>query len=595
MSITLREALMRLTVPDLKELRAHLDGVQPPGRKDDLIQRIADQLLGPRVKVLWDRLDEMQQAALAEAVHHPQGEYSPQRFQAKYRKSPLFRIDPPKTGHGYGYGGSSKPSALALFIHDVSHMSVPLVPSDLQAVLRTFVPLPPPLSQPSLATLDPEDGLTLRLTEREALQEVVLMLHTLDQTPVQVSEKTARPGASALRLISGLLPQGDFYPLVEKADKWSQEIGPIKAFAWPMLLQAGGLAARTGTRLTLSPAGRKALGSAPAEALRTLWRKWLKTTLFDEFSRIEVIKGQGGKGHVMGAVPPRRAEIETALIQCPPGRWVEVKAFSRYMQASDLNFVVAHDPWRLYIADSEYGSLGHSGFHDWNILQERYIMALLFEYAATLGLVDVAYRDPAEASCDWGDLWGTDELDYLSRYDGLQYFRITPLGAYVLGIEATYQPAELPSNLVLSVLPSLRIQRVSGECSPEETQLLNTWAGAPTPEGWQLDRSRALAAVERGSDITELRHFLESRVDQPLPEPVASFIQRCERDGHALRPGASALLIECRDVQTADTVAGHKETASLCLRAAATTLVVRTEHLDKFRERVRILGLGMTV
>ena len=48
-----------------------------------------------------------------------------------------------------------------------------------------------------------------------------------------------------------------------------------------MLLQAGGLAIRAGNRLELSPAGIKASSTPPAEVLRGLWRKWLKTTMFD--------------------------------------------------------------------------------------------------------------------------------------------------------------------------------------------------------------------------------------------------------------------------------------------------------------------------
>ena len=38
----------------------------------------------------------------------------------------------------------------------------------------------------------------------------------------------------------------------------------------------------------------------------------------------------------------------------------------------------------------------------------------------------------------------------------------------------------------------------------------------------------------------------------------------------------------------------HKETASLCLPAGQKTLVVRSEHLEKFRQRVRVLGYGMS-
>jgi hypothetical protein len=39
--------------------------------------------------------------------------------------------------------------------------------------------------------------------------------------------------------------------------------------------------------------------------LRGLWNKWLKTTILEEFSRIDAIKGQASKGRVMTAVAPR--------------------------------------------------------------------------------------------------------------------------------------------------------------------------------------------------------------------------------------------------------------------------------------------------
>ena len=53
------------------------------------------------------------------------------------------------------------------------------------------------------------------------------------------------------------------------------------------------------------------------------------------------------------------------------------------------------------------------------------------------------------------------------------------------------------------------------------------------------------------------------------------------------------MLIECRDAETANTVATHQETSALCLRAGPTTLAVRTEHLSKFRDKVRVIGLGL--
>ncbi len=589
MLMTLKDALTRLTVPELKDLVNHIQGAETAGRKDELIDRILAAMTGHGLKATWTKLDETQQAAVAEAIHHPLGEYSEQRFRAKYQRVPSFHVAGAKS---HGYSGSKR-SALALFIHYSGDDRRYFVPAELRPPLKAFVAKPAPVALPSAETLADEEGLTIRPTEREALQEVVVMLRTIEQARIQVSEKTALPGAAALRLLTEKLVGGDFYPWIEKKNKWDQEIGPIKAFAWPMLLQASGLAVRTAGRLTLSPAGVKALSVPPADVIRGIWRKWQKSTLLDEFSRIDEIKGQNAKGRVMTAVAPRRAAIEEALQDCPVGRWVAFDDFSRFMRASDRVFAVTHDSWKLYLGDRQYGSLGYEGFGGWNILQDRYMSAVLFEYAATLGMVDVAFMNPVGASDDFRGLWGADDLTFLSRYDGITHFRLTPLGAYVLGLEATHKSVAIPSNVAVSVMPSLLVNVVRGCLGPEESLLMDNWAELIQPGSWRLDREKALAAIEKGHDIAELQRFLETRDDMPLPEPVESFFRQCERNGKALKVAGSAVLIECRDTETAEAIGHHKETGSLCLRAGPKGLVVRSDNLDKFRERVRLLGFGM--
>jgi hypothetical protein len=145
----------------------------------------------------------------------------------------------------------------------------------------------------------------------------------------------------------------------------------------------------------------------------------------------------------------------------------------------------------------------------------------------------------------------------------------------------------------MSVLPSLLVRRVRGTLSPQDALLLELWTEPVQTDIWQLNRQKAVTAIGKGHDIEMLRQFLENGDDMPLPELVDSFLKRCARDGQALKTGASAVLIECRDGEAADFVAMHKETGPLCLRAGPKTLVVRQEHVSKFREKVHVLGLGL--
>ena len=110
------------------------------------------------------------------------------------------------------------------------------------------------------------------------------------------------------------------------------------------------------------------------------------------------------------------------------------------------------------VVDPEYGSLGYDGYHVWEFLEGRYLLCVLFEYAATLGMIDVAYIVPHGARPDFTRLSGTDDLEFLSRYDGLHYVRLTALGAYCLGLTERYTPSTAEPGASLTVYPDLRVQ-----------------------------------------------------------------------------------------------------------------------------------------
>ena len=588
---TLNEVLPRLTVDQLKSLMRWLPDASPIGRKDLLVGAILRSLAGDGLRALWDRLDDIQRMAVAETAYALNGLFDGNRFRAKYGRLPDFTVK--ENGRRYSYYGP--PTALGLFLyHQDGCYSLP---DDMREQLKAFVPEPEPVRLSTIETLPEEIGenqLTVRHTERDAMVDLSVLLRLTDQGKLQVSDKTSLPGSATLRLLTENLAGGDFYADKPAQRQWDQEVGPIKAFSWPLLLQAAGLVQRNGSKLALSTAGRKGLAASPASVLGAIWNKWLKSNLFDEFSRVDVIKGQKSKGRVMTALAPRRAAINEILRLCPAGAWIYVDDFSRFMQATGHTFDVSHNPWKLYISDQQYGSLGHDGYHSWEILQLRYLLCFLFEYAAALGIIDVAYIEPTEARNDFGDLWGTDDLEFLSRYDGLIYFRVTQLGAWCLGSVEDYTPAPIQPSVKLSVLPSLQVNVVGGNLSTEESLTLDTWAIESTDKSWRLDRQKAVGAIEKGLDITELRAFLQTREDQPLPETVESFIKTTEKQGKALKISGTALLIDCENAEIAAMIAAHKETTGLCLRAGDRQLVVRLENEEKFRTLIRILGFGMT-
>jgi hypothetical protein len=271
----------------------------------------------------------------------------------------------------------------------------------------------------------------VRWTAPDALSNLVAVLELAADGQVRCNATSRRPSAATVKLIEDVLVAGDFYDSGE----------PIAAFAWPLLIQVGGLARLTGARLELSPRGRATLARPSYEALAALWARWLGAVSTDELARIDVIKGQRKPG-TLTSVVTRRAAVAAALGTLEPGAWTGVGKLLGILRAQRPPLVAARSLralWRLYVADSYYGSLGHAGPRAWDLVEGRYALCVAFEYAATAGLLDVAYTDPRGARDDYRALWGADQLSCLSRYDGLVAVRVNDLGAAVL-----HDPGALP-------------------------------------------------------------------------------------------------------------------------------------------------------
>ncbi|MGI5180519.1 helicase-associated domain-containing protein [Dactylosporangium sp. CA-152071] len=420
------------------------------------------------------------------------------------------------------------------------------------------------------------------MTGAEALANVLAVLQLCGAGKLRCSEKTQRPSAATVAGVAEVLAGGDFYPTE-----------PIAAFAWPLLIQAGGLAELAGGRLQLTAKGRAALGRPPAETIRALWRSWVGKAVIDELSRVEHIKGQR-TANTLTSAKTRRQTVAAALSSCPVDEWVAIDDLFDRMRRGGLSPTVARSDralWRLYLTDPQYGSLGYAGFADWPILEGRYTLAVLFEYAGTLGMFDLDYTDPAGARDDFRGNWGTDELGYLSRYDGLRAVRLNALGAYALGLTDRYQapPADAVVAGALKVLPNLDIV-VTGELPPADGLMLNAYAQRTADRVWALREATLLAALDAGRSLDQLREFLAVRATHELPNSVTTLLADVAARAGRLRNLGVVRLVECADPALAVLIAGDRRLRGLCQPVGDRHLAVAVDREPEFRRALRALG-----
>ncbi len=605
-ALTAREAFEKLTLDDLRPL-AGLVSTDPPKRKSELAPLLAKVMTNAaRVRDLYAGLDASAQRVVRVAAFDPAGRLDREKFRAWFGEEPRFdTADPNRASWEYRYEERRQiqPLPLRLFFPRFDHL-----PTDTRAILREFVPPPEPFAVPTRDTppethtlhehvwhdrkrelQEWEEPVRVRETAVAAGADVRTVLRLIEAGKVRVTDKKLVPTEAARQAVAGVLTGGDFYaPDDADESKYdpSFDVG-IRSFAWPVLVQAGGLAEKSGDALKLTAAGKKALTAPPPDVLRKLWAAWLKTRAFDEFARVDAIKGQGRAR--MSAAAGRRAVLVEGLAACPVGRWFAVDDFFRLLRATGRSFAVAHDVHELYIAEHHYGNLGYDDEHAWEQLQGRFALAFLFEYAATLGVVDVAYFPPPGVRHDFHGRWGADEFTCLSRYDGLLYLRVNPLGAWLLGVVDDYRPATPTRSEVLRVLANLDV--VAARDLPASDRLVLGRFADPASEGvWKLSAAKVFGVIEQGGSVDELEQFLASRTTGALPGTVVTFLADLRAKAGRLTDAGAARLIAYADEHVAAEVAADRHLKGKCLRAGDRFVVVREADLDAVRKAVRKLG-----
>ncbi len=594
----LHEALEFETVHELKQLRGLIPLTDRSARKSDIIKAIADYLLSADLRMVWKRLSELEVQAIAEAVHNWSGHFDRIRFQAKYGALPglfggqrdYFRLDRKRD--------KEPPSVLPLFFIGA------MIPEDLRPRLAQLVSPPEEVEAPILTDEDlpksyiiSRDGKEIEPLRKVATESLVrhdlpAVLRLISQGRITVGVKTGVPGKASVEKLEQVLLGGDWYSVEEDPDlqRWAGgSIRPIRPFAWPLLLQTGGLVKRDGTKLALTPRGKKALSQPIEEVISPLFDRWQAKGRPDELGRIDLIKGQGSKGVRLSAVADRRTAIAAALVDCcPDGGWIEIDELFRQMRMRGHRFEVSHNSWGLYFSDPQYGSLGSNdcGFET---LQARYILVYLFEYLATLGMIDIAYTGPIGVRPDYHDAWGADEFLFLSRYDGLRYIRLNALGAYCLGREIEYRPVveATPSLFIVGADLSLTLQR---EPRPAESLVLEQIATGQTRDRWQLNPDAVLTQSADPAERERIRDFLQTASDGELPPQAVQLLDTVAERATALSDAGAARLIKCKDKAIAAMLASDPSTAAHCVRAGDRLICVAEPKLKAFRKGLARLG-----
>jgi len=476
----------------------------------------------------------------------------------------------------------------------------------LKELLQALIPVPEESSLNSLTTL-PATILNQRAemiqlavhnTEKVAIHDVNTIMELIEQKQIRVSPKTGIITTASAKKVRNHLIMGDYYPAdIDTARQQADiKIGSrgLRPFAWAKLIQAAGFAKSTGSKLELTPRGRQYRQQSAPAMLHEIWDRWLKYYQFHELSRVEIIKGQKSKARPLFKSTALRPVIAQAMAFLPIDGWVSIAEFFRIIKLKGLYFDVARDFWPLYVSDPQYGSFGYD--ENSSIVNTRYIMVFLFEYAATLGLIDIAVIPPFNARQDHQRLWGLDWCSCASRYDGLSYLRLTRLGEWIIKRKKQYQPTETVAESLLKIRHDLAIvlSAAARPLMPAEELFLDRITEKGGTDRWVLSEKKILTFIEQGHSVSAIYEFLRPKVDW-INKETAYFLDEIAQCSKQIEYEGRAVLLKCSSQKSARFFASQPKLRDLIEHPNGSFLVIKKSNIKQFQKTVKNLGYALYI
>lgn len=598
MQCTLHEHLSGLNTDILKGWLRRVDALKKGiTRKEDFIRAIGHELT-LNLPAILKRLSLAERCLLAECAHQKRF-VSAREFEAKFNT-----VCPrPKMTVSY----KEEISFLVPFIHMPAWRSdeEACMVADVEELLRSLLPSPPgveaktvsrvPTAWPSeeqSPSMDPIRPIHIHESQRIAPVELGRILRLVQAGKVKVTEAGKRPTGATIRLIaeSLVVPDFDLEMPESHRNEWNSRhytpSGPVRAHAWPVLVQQCGWAKSKNGTLALTTEGQSILSEFTPEKLRTGVSSLFADGDFDELNRIDHIRGQNGKGKRFISNPSeRKFVIEDALATFPTNQWLPYEESCRMVNAIGQSWdVVNPNASVLHFFGPEFGFI-----YDDRGLCSQYLRAFLMESLCTLGLVDTAYIYPHGLYPDLKDSLNGD-LPFFGRYDGLLYVRLNSLGAYALEISdhCDFRPDEIPK--LFHVVSRSELILSSQFLDPANRASLELMALPKNDTVWTLDVERILTHVETGGSLKELWEFLESNATTPFPDDVVSLHCELQERINAFRSQREAVLLEWADERLAQFIATGAETGKLCFYCGGNRLVVTKANFGAFSRAVKKQG-----
>lgn len=285
-------------------------------------------------------------------------------------------------------------------------------------------------------------------------------------------------------------------------------------------------------------------------------------------------------------IPNTTLTIFSVFRQLPEDLWITFENIATYVSARFFDIMPLENRVLIDKVRAEFEETEEDGIRQWSLslypanlrqfVWKPYLAGHIYLLAA-FGLMDIA----------------TDPLIFTQNtpYDGLYAFRLTKLGAYVLGIRQVYTPPQSVSKTSLAFDDSSPIIRIEGDVLLADTMLGN-YATRVSDNRYQFSPGKFLKDCKSTKDIQNKIALFRQTVGQTLPPFWEGYLQELVENSKSFTAYdlVRVFKIPAGNKTLQRLLAQDDELRKLIIKAEHYHIIVPEINLTAFNNRMKELG-----
>ena len=340
-------------------------------------------------------------------------------------------------------------------------------------------------------------------------RDFIGILRLINNSNLKIVNRSYLPNKAAFVKINAAMVNKECF-LVDDIQEYSNIEATARVFGTVLLMWAADIVDIESGIMVLGEKATTFLELSLVEKCNYLLKSYLSSDYINELSRIAEIDLQTIN---RGDFTSCRKLILDYLACCPVGKWISMLELQNMIRRQNRNYLTSQTG-EIGVYNNMYAAYIKRN-DNWQEIEGRYIDVVFYEYLVAMGIVDIVARL-------------TDDYNTYDEVATVRYFRLTELGAYVLGVIEEYSYNDFNEETGFIVQPNFEIIIGKGRSEALYSLFFDRFAEKVTQDMvniYRLSFKSMVTAIDKGIAIREIIDYLVQHCSHEVPENVMLTLQ----------------------------------------------------------------------